>query len=143
MPRNTPAGGYRSRGALAAIALAALAAAQLAAVPAAAQETPYAALSRGASCNLETDGSLGCRYVVGRDLEFLLKRVAEPVVRLEVVRERPEGDYVIERSVNGHCIYVRFGPGSGAPAGSGYLFATVSTRNGLVYRTLRECRLAK
>jgi hypothetical protein len=133
LPRNTPAGACSSL----------LAAALLAAAGAAAQETPYAALSRGASCNLETDGSLGCRYVVGRDLEFILKRVAEPGVKMEIVRERAEGDYVIEPSVNGHCIYVRFGPGSGAPPGSRYLFATVSTRNGLVYRTLRECRLAK
>lgn len=114
-----------------------------AAAPASAQETPYAALGRGAACNLDADGSLTCRYVVGRDLEFVLRRVAEPGARMEIVRERPEGDYVIERSVNGDCVYVRFGPGSGAPAGASYIFATVSKRNGMVYRSLQECRASK
>jgi hypothetical protein len=117
-------------------------AALLAAAPAPAQETPYAATSRGARCNLEEDGSLACRYVVGRDLEFVLRRVAEPAVKLEIVRADPEGDYVIEPALLGQCVMVRFGGRTTTP-GAGYVYAAVSARNGLVYHSLRECRLAR
>ena len=133
MPRNTPAGGCRSL----------LLAAALAAVPAAAQETPYAATSRGARCDLEPDGTLTCRYQVGRDLDFTLRRVAEPDVRLEIARSDPAGDYFIEPSLVGRCLLVRYGERSMAIAGSNYVFAAVSGKNGLVYRTLRECRLSR
>lgn len=128
----------RSRGRCVAAAIAVL----LAAAPAAAQETPYAATSRGASCNLEADGSLSCRYVVGRDLEFVLRRVAERQVKLEIVRADPAGDYTIEPALLGQCVLVRFGAGVSMP-GAGYVYATVSGKNGLVYRSLHECRASR
>jgi hypothetical protein len=107
--------------------------------PLAAQETPYAATSRSASCNLETDGSLSCRYVVGRDLEFFLRRVSQPEVKLEIVRSSSEGDYFIEPPLLGPCVLVRFGSRAALPS-AGYLYAAISARNGLVYRSLQECR---
>jgi hypothetical protein len=110
--------------------------------PAGAQETPYAATSRGAACNLEVDASLTCRYVVGRDLEFVLRRVSQPQVTLDIVRADPAGDYTIEPTLLGQCVLVRFGGRVGTP-GAGYVYATVSGKNGLVYRSLQECRASR
>ena len=134
MPRNTPAGAYS--GAL-------LAALLLAAPVAAAQETPYAATSRGATCNLDASGTLNCRYVVGRDLEFALRRVAEPDVTLEIARSDQAGDYYVEPELVSRCVVVRYGERSMAISGSNYVFAVVSGKNGMVYRSLRECRLSR
>lgn len=120
----------------------ALLAALLAAAPAAAQETPYSATLRGAHCDLEVDGTLTCRYVVGRDLEFSLRRVARRDVKLEIAHSDPEGDYYVEPGLVSRCAVVRFGARSASP-GSGYAFALVSGKNGIVYRSLRECRLSR
>ena len=110
---------------------------------AAAQEAPYAATSRGAQCGLQPDGTLTCRYVVGRDLEFSLHRVSEKNVRLEIARSDPEGDYMIEPAMHSRCVMVRFGKRSMAVGGSDLVFAAVSGRNGMVYRGLRDCRLGR
>ena len=115
----------------------------LCAAPAAALETPYAATNRGAQCGLQTDGMLTCRYRVGRDLDFTLLRVAEPNVSLEILRSDPEGDYTVERELNSRCALVRYGKRGMAISGSDYVIAAVSGRNGMVYRSLRECRLAR
>jgi hypothetical protein len=134
LPRNTQAGACS--GAL-------LAALLLATASAAAQETPYAATSRGARCNLDASGTLTCRYVVGRDLEFTLRRVAEPDVALQIVRSDQAGDYYVEPELVSRCAVVRYGERSMAISGSNYVFAVVSGKNGLVYRSLRECRLSR
>lgn len=115
----------------------------LCAAPVAALETPYAATSRGAQCGLQTDGTLTCRYRVGRDLEFALVRVAEPNVSLEIIRSDPEGDYTIDPSLLSRCVLVRYGGRGMAQGGSDFVMAAVSGRNGMVYRSLRECRLAR
>ena len=133
MPRITPAGAFSG----------ALVAALLCAAPAAAQETPYAATTRGAQCALQADGTLTCRYRVGRDLDFTLYRVADPGLRLEIARSDPEGDYTIEPSLQSNCVFVRYGKRSMAQGGSDFVFAVVSGRNGMVYRSLRECRLGR
>ena len=133
MPRITPAGACRG----------AVAVALLWATAVAAQETPYAATSRGARCALQKDATLSCRYVVGQDLEFSLHRVTEPNLRLEVVRNDPAGDYRIEPELLGRCVLVRFGERDAAKPGAGYVSAAVSGKNGMVYHTLRECRLAR
>jgi len=121
----------------------ALAAVLLFAAPATAQETPYSATSRGAQCNLQADSTLTCRYTVGRDLEFTLSRVAQPEVSLEIVRSDPEGDYFLEPAMHSRCVMVRYGKRSMAVGGSEFVFAAVSGRNGMVYRSLRECRLGR
>jgi hypothetical protein len=132
-PRNTPAGAFSG----------ALVAALLCAAPAAAQETPYAATSRGAQCALQPDGTLTCRYRVGRDLEFTLYRVAQPDVSLEIACSDPEGDYDIEPTLQSRCVVVRYGKRAMAIGGSDFVIAAVSGRNGMVYRSLRECRLGR
>jgi hypothetical protein len=133
LPRITPAGACS--GAVAALLLWAAAVA--------AQETPYAATNRGAQCALRADGTLSCRYVVGRDLEFSLHRVSEPNVRLAIARNGPRGDYAVEPVLNSRCALVRYGKRGMAASGSEYVFAAVSGRNGMVYRSMRECRLAR
>jgi hypothetical protein len=133
LPRTTPAGACSG----------ALFAALLCAAPAAALETPYAATNRGAQCGLQSDGTLSCRYRVGRDLEFILHRVAEPNVSLEIARSEPEGDYSIEPTLHSRCVFVRYGRRGMAQGGSDFVFAVVSGRNGMVYRSLRECRLGR
>ena len=115
----------------------------LCAAPAAALETPFAATSRGAQCGLQTDGTLTCRFRVGRDLDFTLLRVADPDVSLEILHSDPEGDYVVETELNSRCALVRYGRRGMAQGGSNFVMAAVSGRNGMVYRSLRECRLAR
>ena len=115
----------------------------LAAAPAAALEPPYFAAYRGARCNLEPTGSLTCRYRVGADLEFLLKRVAERDVRLEILRNTPEGDYTLQPELVDRCAVVKHGRRGTAGGGPEQSYALISGKNGLVYQSLRECRLSK
>ena len=130
MPRITPAGAFS------ALLL-------LAAAPAAAIEPPYFAAYHGARCNLEPAGSLTCRYRIGADLEFMLKRVAERDVQLEILRNSAEGDYTLEPRLVDRCAVVKHGRRGMAGGGFGHNFALVSGKNGLVYQTLRECRLSR
>lgn len=131
MPRITPAGAFSAFLLL------------LAAAPAAALEPPYFAAYRGARCNLEPSGSLTCRYRVGADLEFNLKRVSERGVQLEIVRNTPEGDYYLEPGLVDRCAVVKHGRRGTEGGGAEQSYALISGKNGLVYQSLRECRLSK
>jgi hypothetical protein len=131
LPRTTRGGAFRR--ALAAAALAA-------AAPAEAIETPFEAARRGARCNLEVDGSLTCRYAIGSDLVFTLRRVGEPGVALLIDRSHPEGDYIADADMIERCVFVRHGARGRAAGGSDFAYAYVSGRNGFVYGYLRQCR---
>ncbi len=115
----------------------------LAAAPAAALESPFVATTHGAKCNLDSAGYLNCHYRVGAELEFTLRRVAEPDVRLEIQRSDPEGDYFVAPKLEGRCALVRHGRRGLEGGGSMTRFASVSGKNGFVYRSLRECRLSR
>jgi len=134
LPRTTPGGAFRR--ALAAAAL-------VAAAPADALEPPYEATRRGARCDLEADGSLGCRYLVGRDLEFELRRVGERGVALRLLRSGDAGDYRADAQMMSDCVFVRYGARGRAAGGADFVYAFVSGRNGHVYRQLHECREGK
>jgi hypothetical protein len=136
LPRITPAAACRR--ALGAAALGAAAASAPAAI-----EPPYEALQRGVDCNLRPDGSLACRYRVGRDLEFELRRVGERGVELRLIRSSEAGDYRADREMMSRCVFVRHGDRGREAGGSAFAYAFVSGRNGLVYRSLRECRRAR
>lgn len=114
-----------------------------AASAAAAIEPPYDAVKRGARCDLEPDGGLACRYRVGRDLEFDLRRVGERDVELRLIRSSEAGDYRADREMMGRCVFVRHGARGRDAGGSEFTYAFVSGRNGFVYQSLRECRLAR
>lgn len=129
MPRITPAAAFS--------ALLASAAA------AAALEPPYEAVRRGADCNLQPDASLACRYRAGRDLEFELRRVGERDVELRLIRSSEAGDYRADREMMSRCVFVRHGARGREQGGSEFSYAFVSGRNGFVYQSLRDCRLAR
>jgi hypothetical protein len=114
-----------------------------AAAPAGALEPPYEATRRGAHCDLAADGSLGCRYAVGSDLEFELRRVGEPGVALRLLRSSDAGDYRADAQMMADCVLVRHGARGRAAGGADFTYAFVSGRNGRVYRQLRECREGK
>lgn len=114
-----------------------------AAAPAAAIEPPFAAVRKGADCNLEKDGSLTCRYVAGRDLAFELRRIGERQAHLVVLRSSEAGDYRVDREMMSGCVFVRHGARGREAGGSEFEYALVSSRNGFVYRALRDCRLAR
>jgi len=129
-------------GRMKAMACAALGAALL--VPSAlANVEPYLAAWHGTTCDLETDGALTCRYRIGASLEFILRRVGEPGVRLEILRNDREGDYALDDELHGTCLVVRHGWSARPAPGAERNFAAVSAVNGVAYRTLRECRKAK
>lgn len=111
--------------------------------PALANVEPYLAARHGAKCDLETDGALTCRYRIGASLEFILRRVGEPGVRLEILRNDREGDYALEAELRGPCLVVRHGWSARPAPGAERNIAAVSAVNGVAYRTLRECRKAK
>ncbi len=115
----------------------------LAAAPAAALESPFDATTHGAKCDLEPTGFLTCHYRVGADLEFTLRRVAEPDVRLEIQRSDPQGDYAVAPKLESRCAVVRHGRRGLEGGGLMTQFALVSGKNGMVYRTLRKCRLSR
>jgi hypothetical protein len=116
----------------------------LAAAPAAAAiEPPYEAVQRGVDCNLRPDASLACRYRAGRDLEFELRRVGERRVELRLIRSSEAGDYRADGEMMERCVFVRHGERGRAAGGSEFAYAFVSGRNGFVYRSLRDCRLAR
>lgn len=129
MPRITPAAAFS--------ALLASAAA------AAAIEPPYEAVRRGVDCNLRPDGSLACRYRAGRDLEFELRHVGERDVALRLIRSNEAGDYRADGEMMASCVFVRHGARGREAGGSEFAYAFVSGRNGFVYRSLRDCRLAR
>ena len=104
---------------------------------------PYLAAWHGTTCDLETDGALICRYRIGASLEFILRRVGEPGVRLEILRDDREGDYALDDELHGTCLVVRHGWSARPAPGAERNFAAVSAVNGVAYRTLRECRKAK
>jgi hypothetical protein len=112
-------------------------------VPAAALEPPVEAVKRGADCNLRPDGSLACRYRAGRDLEFELRRIGEPDVALRLIRSSESGDYRADREMMARCVFVRHGERGREAGGSEFTYAFVSGKNGFVYRSLRDCRLAR
>lgn len=115
----------------------------LAAAPAAAVDSPYLTTLYAAKCDLEPSGELTCRYRVGADLEFLLKRVSERDVRLQILRNDPEGDFTIEPALVDRCVLVKHGRRGIAGGGGQYNYALVSGKNGIVYRSMRECRLSR
>jgi hypothetical protein len=137
LPRITPAAACRR--ALGAAALAAAAAA----ASAAALEPPYDAVKRRARCDLEPDASLACRYRAGRDLEFELRRVGERDVELRLIRSSEAGDYRADGEMMSRCVFVRHGARGREQGGSEFSYAFVSGRNGFVYQSLRDCRLAR
>jgi len=111
--------------------------------PARASVEPYLAAWHGTKCDLEVDGALTCRYRIGASLEFVLRRVGEPGVRLEVLRNDREGDYALDPELRGTCLVVRHGWSARPAPGAEFGIAAVSAVNGIAYRTLRECRKAQ
>ena len=111
--------------------------------PALANVEPYLAAWHGTKCDLEPDGALTCRYRIGASLEFILRRVGEPGVRLQILRNDREGDYALDEALRGNCLVVRHGWSARPAPGAERNVAAVSAVNGIVYRTLRECRKAK
>jgi hypothetical protein len=114
-----------------------------AAAPAAALEPPYFAAYRAAKCDLEPSGSLTCRYRIGADLDFTLKRVSERGVHLEILRNTPEGDYYLQPELVDRCAVVRHGLRGVQGGGPEHSYALISGNNGLVYQSMRECRLSR
>ena len=104
---------------------------------------PYLAAWHGTRCDLEVNGALTCHYRIGASLEFILHRVGEPGLRLEVLRNEREGDYALDPEPRDNCLLVRHGWSARPAPGAERNTAAISTVNGVAYRTLRECRRAK
>lgn len=104
---------------------------------------PYLAAWHGTKCDLETNGALTCHYRIGASLEFTLRRVGEPGVRLDVLRNDRAGDYALDADLVENCLVVRHGWSARPAPGRERNIAAVSAVNGIAYRTLRECRKAK
>lgn len=131
MPRITPAGAFSALLLLAAAA------------PAAAVDSPYLATKYAAKCDLEPSGELTCRYRVGKDLEFFLHRVGEKDVQLRTLRNSKQGDFTIEPQLMDRCVLVKHGRDGIVAGGGEHDYGIVSGRNGMVYQSMRACRLSR
>lgn len=97
--------------------------------------------TRGTSCKAISDGSLFCRYEVGKDLEFSVTSVGTEDAGISFLRSNIKGDYWARFGVMHGCIIVLQGEKAARTASGEVAF--VSPKNGRVYQTWEDCQRAK
>lgn len=107
----------------------------------AAAQSVFELTTRGSSCKQNVQGSLLCKYNVGKDLEFSITAVGEPDAGISFLRSNINGDYFARFGVAHGCIIVAQGQATAQLATNDYAF--VSPHNGLIYRSWEECRAAR
>lgn len=105
-----------------------------------AADSPFDATTRGTSCTSSSQGSLECRYKVGRDLEFSIAAVGQPDAAISFTKSNYGGDYYARFGVQHGCVIVEYGERSLKDAKNAPEFAFVSPRDGRVYRSWTECK---
>jgi hypothetical protein len=76
----------------------------------AAAQSLFQLTAQGTSCKALTDGSLFCRYVVGKDLEFSITSVGAPDAGISFLRSNfKRGDYFARFGVAHGCVVVAEG----------------------------------
>ena len=98
--------------------------------------------TRGTSCKALSDGSLFCKYEVGKDLEFSITSVGREDAGVSFLRSSIKGDYWARFGVLHGCVIVVQGEGTAQTAARAD-FAFVSPKNGRVYHTWQECQSGK
>ena len=97
----------------------------------------------GTDCRAISDGSLFCKYEIGKDLEFSITSVGDFDTGISFLRSKFDGDYFARFGVMHGCIIVARGvtaPQSASPADD---FVFVSPKTGKIYKSWQECRNTK
>ena len=108
-----------------------------------AADDPFDATTRGTTCSSTSQGSLECRYRVGRDLEFSIAAVGTPDAGISFTRSNYSGDYYARFGVAHGCVIVAYGERGLKEAKTPFAYAFVSPRNGRVYRQWSDCERGK
>lgn len=74
-----------------------------------AADTPFEATTRGTSCGSTSQGSLECKYKVGRDLEFSIAAVGQSDAGISFTRSSYTGDYYAPFGVQHGCVIIAYG----------------------------------
>ena len=98
---------------------------------------------RGASCKQNSQGSLICHYLVGKDLEFSVTAAGESETGVSFLRSNIKGDYFARFGVMHGCVVVAEGEATAKVSSGPADYAFVSTKNGRVYQTWQECKVSK
>ncbi len=104
-------------------------------------QTTYDLVLAGMRCSRNSRGDLECEYRVGRSLHFTVVAPGKPDGSIYFYSASIQGDYFAVVSISNGCVVVR--PGQTAGKGRQTDLAFVSTRDGKVYRTARDCSAAK
>ena len=104
-------------------------------------QSPFDLTVRGTSCNALSDGSLFCKYQVGKDLEFSITSVGQSDVGISFLRSNINGDYFARYGVMHGCIIIARGMSAPkrTPAEDDYAF--VSPKTSQVHRSWQECQV--
>lgn len=105
-----------------------------------AADTPFEATTRGTSCGSTSQGSLECKYKVGRDLEFSIAAVGQSDAGISFTRSSYSGDYYARFGVQHGCVVIAYGEQGLKEAKNPSVYAFVSPRTGRVYRAWTECQ---
>jgi hypothetical protein len=97
---------------------------------------------RGSSCKQNSQGSLLCSYVIGKDLEISITAAGEEEVGISFLRSNIAGDYYGRFGTMHGCVIVAEGVASAQRSKGPSDFAFISPKNGRVYRTWQECKAA-
>lgn len=111
------------------------------ACPWSAAQSLFDITARGTSCKAISDGSLFCKYEVGKDLEFSVTSVGKEDAGISFLRSNIKGDYWARFGVMHGCIIVAQGEKTVRTSSSSD-FAFVSPKNGRVYQTWEQCQRA-
>jgi len=103
--------------------------------------TTYDLVVAGMRCSQNSRGDLECDYRVGRSLYFTIVAPGKPDGSIYFYSASVQSDYFAVVSLSNGCVIVRPGQSSGEKRQVDLAF--VSTRNGKVYRTARDCSQAK
>jgi hypothetical protein len=106
-----------------------------------AAQSAFDATVRGTSCKALADGSLFCKYEIGKDLEFSITSVGEKDAGISFLRSSIKGDYWARFGVMHGCVIVL--QGEAVSQSTALPFAFVSPKNGRVYKSWEECQRAR
>jgi hypothetical protein len=106
-----------------------------------AAQSAFDATVRGTSCKALADGSLVCKYEIGKDLEFSITSVGEKDAGISFLRSSIKGDYWARFGVMHGCVIVL--QGEAVSQSTALPFAFVSPKNGRVYKSWEECQRAR
>jgi hypothetical protein len=99
----------------------------------------YEDTMKGKKCTVSKyNQSLGCQYIVGKDLEFAIDGIGSSGTMITIFRSNWDGDYYANFLLKYDCVTVKYGKKNLDLFSLGDA-AFVSSKNGKVYKTLKEC----